>query len=534
MIVFAWIIAGSVFALGLLNLSGMVLSRAVARLGEVRCRVTLGASRAAIARQLIAESAIQALLAAAVAISVIPSLSRAVLDSIPLGPFAWFTSDVTSRLSGIDTRMVLFILSLSALASIVLGLAPMIGAYQGNFLSGGLPGNSSTPAHSSRLLRWAVVCPQLILATTLLIVAGSALTEWRAVARTPLGYVPEGIATVKLDLAEAEGATPVALLDSLNYAPAVSAAALTNALPSEPREGLVRSEKATATGAAPERISQVRVTPDYFPALGVALEAGRIFGSTESRLGVAVVDRALADRLWPGEPAVGRRVILGATAASRSASELHWTEIVGVVGTVAWPVPGGLRQGSIYLPARGDGGEDILIVKASGSLAEVQQVVLQHLSLGGKGTGSFSTAALSDSIAQRRYPRLVITTLLSVSSLLGVALALLGIFSVTSYGVSRREREFGIRLALGADKRAIVRLVTLEAGLVTFVASVGGVFLGTLLLGVIGSRILGVGATSWNQVLVVILSVGAAVVVAVLFPATRASKANPTSLLQSH
>jgi len=224
---------------------------------------------------------------------------------------------------------------------------------------------------------------------------------------------------------------------------------------------------------------------------------------------------------------------MGASAASRSSADLHWIEVVGVVGTVAWPVPGGLRQGSIYLPARGDG-EDTLIVKASGSVAEVEQVVLKHLSLAGKDTGSFSTAALSESIAQRRYPRFAITTLLSASSLLGVALALLGIFSVTSYGVSRREREFGIRLTLGADKRAIVRLVTLEAGLVTAVASIGGVLLGKLLLSVMGSRILGVGATNWNQVVLVILSVGAAVAAAVVIPARRAARANPSSLLQSH
>lgn len=529
---FLWLIGAGVFAIGLLNLTGLFVSRAVARRGEIRTRVVLGASMKSIGQQLVSEAALVSICAGALALVLGPIVSATVLRQIPLGPSAWFTEELVRQVSQPDAATVLFIALVCLTATAVLGLVPMRDVVTMHFSAAGRSDGASASQRLSKLLTWGVAAPQSMVATALLMVAGSAIVQWHSVSTAALGYRTDGIVSVRLDPPEEPLPGVFSFLEALRNDPDVAGAVVTNALPSSPREGLVVAESRIEHSRAVERVNQGSVTDGYFALLDIPIEVGRDFVRSDL-LGeprVAVIDKSLADRLWPDEFALGRRLSLGSLSESRART---WLEVVGVVGSVSPPVPAGLHPGAIYLPARGDGREDMALIKVRGAISTTNEIARRHISLAGEGSGILSAATLNDAVALRRYPYRVVAVLLTSAGIAGLGLAILGILAVAWYGVSRRFKEFGIRAALGADEATIVQQVVLEMVRVGVVSSVAGIACGVALMRVIGHHIQGVGSVGWEHALFAFATVNFSLLLAMLRPAVVASRANPVTLLRT-
>ncbi len=523
-------VVGLVLLVACANVANLLLARAAARRKEIAIRLSIGAGRGRLIRQLLTESVLLALLGGAGGLLFAAWATRGLAAVVAAVPFG-----VTTKLDlGLDPRVLLFTLGLSLLTGLVFGLVPALQASRPE-LVGALKSQVPPPAGGGRSLsgRNLLVAAQVAFSLVALIAAGLFLRSLGAAERTDPGFETAKLVTLNFDLGlggydPARGQAFLRqMIERVSAVPGVRAATVAQAGPLAGtflRSVFLEGQDATKSGT----LIQVNgVGPRYFETLGVPLVRGRSFtaGDREGAPPVVVVNETMAAKLWPGQDPIGKRF--------RFFGDKFLVEVVGVARNVKYNTLGEDPQPYIYLPlAQRYDGALALLARTAGDPAAVLPTVEREVRGMDKGLPITNVATVERVLANGLWAPRVGASLLAVFGLLALVLAAVGIYGVTSFSVARRAREIGIRMALGARRGTVLGMVlgqgmtVVALGLAVGIAVAAAVsrLAAGLLFGISPTDPLAFGATA--------LLLAAVALAANLLPARRATAVDPVTALR--
>ena len=522
---------GLVLVLICVNLANLLLVRGSDRAREFALRSALGAERRRLVRQTLIESLTLAL-AGDLAGIVVAWFAMAAIVAIGAGSIP--------RLSSLtfEPRLLFFSLVVASFSAVGFGLAPALRAAKTQ--PGDVLREQSRSATSGgvqiRVRQWLVVS-QVALAFVLLVGAGLLIASLQRIRQTPLGVKPEGVLTFELHLPDARyDSTARArfyeeVADRIGSLRGVTAAGGVSKLPATGDYNIWGTRATTGPLANIERsgmAAQQRViSGEYFTVVGIPLLEGRVFDEHDDASAPqrALVSRSVAERLFPGVRAVGQSVRTGGRTK----------EIIGVVADVALD-PRGRMAPVVYHAHRQYAGDRnwalSQVVRTTGSLETLQEEVRRTIASRDPQLVMYKPIALADAIGQGEAQRVFTLRLLTTFAGVALALAALGLFGVLSYGVRLRSREFGIRMALGADRGAIRRMVLREGMLVTAIGTAIGLLGAVALSRLMASMVFGIDPLDPMVMAGAAAFMGLVAACAAYLPAYRATSVEPSSVLQ--
>lgn len=515
------------------NVANLMLARVTARRRELSVRAAMGAARWRIIRQLLVESLMLSLLGGLAGLAV-----------------AWFGLDLltlaglgsTNELFeiGLDGSVLAFSLLLAMATGLVFGVAPAIAAFRDNTAEVLKEGSRGTfSSRGTRLTRGALVMAQVAIAAMLLVGSGLLIKSFIKLQGTNPGFNPEGLLTAGLSLPESRYGDNPALVtfhdrlsERLNAIPGVVAAGFTNVAPfeggnSQASYDIEGYELGPGESAPHGMIRQVDGA--YFEAMQIPVLRGRVFRPTDGNDNpVAVIDDVLARKYFPDANPIGRRI------GFDDDEDPQWFTVVGVVGAVKHSsLAQEITKETYYLPYRASTvrGPTLAIRTAVppasviGPVREAVAAVDPQLPLTRVRT---MEEMIDVSLQTRRAPMLLLMVFAGVA----LALAAIGIYGVLAYSVSQRTGELGVRMALGAGLRDILRLVLSQGGRLVAGGLALGLVAALLLSGFIASQLHGVSRFDPVVMGSVIVFLGLIAAVACLLPAWRAARVNPVEALR--
>lgn len=457
------------------NVANLMLARASTRRRELAVRAALGGGRLRIMRQLFAESGWVAIGAAAVGVAVAWAGLR--LATAAIGRNIAFAGEL-----GIDGTVLLFSIGVSAFTALLFGLVPALQAMHGDIqdtLRDG--GRGSTTGVSSNRMRGALVIAEVALSLVLLVGAGLLARSFQKLSSVDAGFDRQSVLTATLSLPAAHYSEEQRLTffqqfeERAGSLPAVREAGLVNMLPMSNRwscDSFALGDREPPPEGQEPCAETRTVTPTYFDAFSIPSLRGRQFtdADREGTLPVAIINRRMADEYWPGADPIGKRVKWGWSGA-----DSPWLEIVGVVGDVKHFGLEGDDRAAIYTPlAQNSLSRMTLVASTNGDPASVASDIrgIVRTMDGDIPLMQLETMAqvVSRSVAEPRFR----TVLLGVFAAVALLLSLTGLYGVLAFAVAQRTNEFGIRMAVGADRADVSRMVVRQG--LTLV--MGGVLIG--------------------------------------------------------
>jgi predicted permease len=530
-------VGGVLLLLGCANVANLLLSRGVRRQQELAVRLALGASRRRLVQQLLTESCVLALVGAAVGVGLALGLKQ-VIATLLLPGVAGSGRELDVPL---DTRVLVLTLGVSVTFGLLAGLLP---AWLGSSRRvGGAIGHQGVRTTTGRSwVRSGLAVAQLALSLALVTNATLLVSTLRNVGATDIGFDPRGVSLYFLDLGSHGYSTDRSmafdrdLVSRLAADPAFRGASLSTGIP--PNCGFSRDMLDPAgDGKRTFEICENFITDDYFRALGQMLLTGRIFTPAEtvtpaSAAGApVVVSEALARRLFGDEAAIGRRIAF----PSISAEPAHDRLIVGVVRDVRSPLrePELLAYSPFVLGMAYSARRPTVMVRTDRPLRDAGERVKVHVAAIDPSLAMAPPRLLTDWLARQVANRRALARVLTLLGGLGFVLAAVGLYGLLAQIVSERAREFGIRMAIGADRRHVIGLV---ATLAVWIAVLGG-SLG-LGLAALGSKLVETQLVGVSRFDFAVYAASAALLVLViltacLVPAQRAARVNPVEVLRS-
>jgi putative ABC transport system permease protein len=526
---------GFVLLIACVNVANLLLARSTGRQREVAIRVALGAGRRRMIRQLLTESVLLALAGGMAGLLLGLWSSSALAPLIPPG--------FPVQRIPIGDRVLGFTLLISLLTGIAFGLAPALHASKPDLneaLKEG--GRSLTESLGHHRLRGLLVVCEVALALVLLISAGLMIQSFRQLLRVDPGFNPRGVLTMGLDMSDPKYQTNPArfmafnaqLLERVRAVPGVQYAGTVRPLPlggGRSTMPFYRDDRPVPSGENFPAADWHAVSPGYFQAMGIRLARGRDFADSDNQntLQVAMISEGLARRYWPDEEPIGKRLRIGTPEMG-----LPWFTVVGVVGDTR---PYGLEASApaeLYISCLqlGSWVDMSLVVRtASNPLGVAAGVRDQVLALDKEmvlGDVQTMEQRLAGTLAGRRTNMLI----LGIFASLALVLAAVGIYGVMSYLVGFRTHEIGVRMALGAGRSDVLKLVAGQGlGLTLIGVGVGlaGAFGLTRFL---ASMLYGVRPTDLATFAAVSLGLMAVALLACCIPARRATKVDPMVALR--
>jgi putative ABC transport system permease protein len=452
------------------NVTNLLLSRAAARQRDIAIRAVLGATRVRIVRQLVVESL---LLAGAGAASAI------VVARLALGGLASTLPPSLAQIAPpeLDWRVLAFTLVVAVATSLLVGTVPALGVSRPDLAeamktAGAGGGGTRRRASGTRGL---LVIAEVSLAMMLLVASGLMLESLDALLRTDSGMRVEHVVTGRMVFsgaryfsAQSTAAFFDAVFARLRASPGVDNAAAVTSLPMEGVRGIsirIFPEDAPqdTTRAAPARY--LMASPGYFATLGIPLRGQDLPAHADTSRKVAVINATMARTLWPGEDAIGRRIVF--LTGPRT--------VVGVVGDVRTDRLDEPADGQMYFPISEQAQSYAsLIVRGEGDPSALLARLRDAVHAVDPAEPLYALQPMSDVIATTVAPRRTNSILLTVFGVLAVALAAVGVFAVLSYGVAQRTREIGVRVALGAQRGDVIGLVARQG----FTLAIVGIVIG--------------------------------------------------------
>ncbi len=510
------------------NVANLTLARGTARVREMAVRAALGAGRRRLAAQLLTESLALSLAGGGLGLLVGAALTEGLLAMAPPLP--------RGSTIGPDPTVLIFTVTVSIVTGVVFGLVPALRGSRADLRASLQEGSRSTDAGRGRL-RHALVVAELALSLVLLVGAGLLTKSLVQMVRSDVGFTPDGLLTLEYRLPRNKYAHPPQqwdvhrrILARVGQVPGVERAALTSALPfsgNGSRLAVWRAEDPEPDrGAAPVAIVNA-VTEDYFAAMGIPVVAGRVCGSSDTPGAplAVLVNRHLADRMWPGQSPVGRRV--------RAAGVPGQGVVVGLVGNT---VHAGYRAGigpQLYACfAQSPAIFATMVARTTGDPMASARAVQQAVWSVDPEQPMWKIRSMTSLVASGADRERLLTTLMAVAALLALLLTVLGVYGVVSYSVRRRAREVSVRIALGASRRSILGLVLREtATLVALGLGLGA--LGALASSrLIASQLHEVKPGDAGTLVATGVLLAIAALVAAALPAVRASSADPVANLR--
>lgn len=512
------------------NVANLFLVRATGREGEMAIRTALGAGRSRLVRQMVTESVTLSLLGAACGL---------LLAKWGMAVLLRFAPAELPRVS--DARIdgwALFVTLLVALITgLVFGLLPIARTDRGNLGVALRAGGRGTRSHqgSSRARR-AIVVAEVALAVTLLVGAGLLLRSFRRLLAVDPGFRPDSALTFRVRLPETSYASDTSVrhfvdaLDArLHAIPGVRVAGMSNALPLDGSD-FTLSFQVRGRPPVPENQQPsaqiIVVTPGFFPAMGMTASRGRLFDRND-RVGgpkVALVSREFARRHFPNEDPIGKYVDLG----WRVDGEGRGGMIVGIVGDVKQMALERDAPPTLYLPMDQASRSSLRVVlRTSVTPASVTSAVRAAVKEVDRELPVFAVRPLEEYVSEAMGPQRFYAVIVALFAGVALLLAAVGLYGVIAYAVSQRTHELGVRVALGATRRHIGRIVVMQGLVLSLVGAVVGIAAALVVGRVIGSLLFGVTAAdplTFAAVIVVLLAVA---VIASYVPARRAARVDP-------
>jgi putative ABC transport system permease protein len=525
---------GFVLLIACANVANLLLARGAIRQREMAVRTALGASPARIVRQLLTESLLLAALGGAAGIVVAFLLLRSVLAIHP------------PQVDGIEqTAIDGTVLAYSVLASmvvgIVFGLAPAIEAARIN-VNDSLREQVTSGGPGFGRQRSLLVIAETALSCMLLIATGLALRSLWSLRNVELGFVPRNVLTFRIGAPSQLNAQGLPgfyqqMVEHVRAVPGVESATVARDFP---LSGTDPSTPILTEGKTPpvqgEIVTRFRpVGDDYFRTLQIPLLHGRAFDGRDSAssLPVAIVSESLARKYWPGESALGKRLkpdIAGSSwclVVGVAADVRHWGTDVVVEPTAYYPyaqVPESMRsmiEANMGIAVRSGLAQSELLHSINAAVAAVSQNVPVY-------DVKTMDSMLSDSGSLRNFD----LSLLGAFSLLALSLAAVGVYAVMAFSVSQRTREIGIRVALGADSRDILRLILRQGVRLAIIGSITGVVGAFFLRRIMASFLFGLSANDPLVLSIVPCIMVLVILLACWLPARRATRIDPMVALR--
>ena len=531
------------------NIAGILLARGVGRASEIAVRRVLGAGGFRIVRQLLTESVLLAFLGGVLGL---------ILAAWLLSLFRAFTPSEFALDVGFEPAVVWFTVSVCLAAGLMVGLVPAFQAARRDLLPWLASGGVAIASRRQRA-RHAITIPQVALSLALLLVGTAYVRTLLETETADLGYQTRNVSVAYPVLRPDPGDDPTLtdgaraersaersrrfyrqLVDRLVAIPGAAHVAVADSLPI--REASYRPDWSILSheaflagdrmGAAGDRRA---VSPGYFATMRMAMLAGRDFDGRDSysNTRVAVISSALAQQLWPGGDPVGRQ-LTAVNSWNRFPDSVEWFEVVGVVNevspilherdsrpTVYFSLGQEWRPWASTIVARGHGDSRALIptlkaaVTSSDPFADVTR-----------------TTTMDGLVASILYPRRIAGAVLSMSGLVALFLAIIGTYGVVGYSVAQRTGEIGVRMALGAERHDIIRLVMGEGMRIALLGCIGGLALGYAVARTMSNQWVALPPLDALTLLTVPVILTAVILLACYLPARRAGLVDPQTVLR--
>jgi putative ABC transport system permease protein len=523
------------------NVSNLLLARATARHKELAVRSALGASRGRLMRQLLTESVLLAL-AGGTAGLLLAMWGRDVL--------LWIAPSGIPRADevAVDGAVLGFTLLVTLATGFAFGAAPAFQASKLD-LSGTLKeGGKGVGGAGRKGVRNALVVAEVALSLMLLVAAGLMTRSFVGLLGVDPGLEPNGVLTAQMSLPDSKyrepeqvGAAVEDVLGRLQASPDVEAAAVVTPLPltgeGYQTDFLLEGRPLPERGEYPNTDIH-SISPDYFKAMGVPLLRGRAFTPADRKGApqVAVVNETMARRFWPGEDPVGRKLALGGPAelANAASNAEAWWTIVGVVGDVRQYGLDAEPKTQVYMPHQQAAiGYVTLVVRARSDAAALAPTVRQAVHAVDREQPIYNVRTMEDVLATSMASRRLAMFLLGAFAALALALAAVGIYGVMSYSVAQRTHEIGVRMALGARRGDVLRLVVGQGMATALVGLALGVAGSLAAMRLMSSLLFGVSANDPATFGGVAALLAAVALVASWVPARRASRVDPMIALRT-
>jgi predicted permease len=440
-----------------------------------------------------------------------------------------------------DVRVVLFTVFVMVFTALVVGAAPGL-RFSRPDVNDALKAstNSSTAGPGVQRLRGTLVVAQVALCVALLTAAVMMVRSFVALQQADAGFDSGRLLTFRAymagdayDAVPARAAAFAAIISELKNSPAVAAAALTTSIPTD--DGGTALQIAREGAWVPGRelgAQQVAVSPDLFATLGIRLD-GRSFTSTEwtnPQADVVIVGRALADRLWPGESPLDRR--LGVVANGR----VEWRRVIGVAADVVYEELGEETEQSkliVYVPyARVASRTMAALVRTNTRPEDAMAAVRTLLRQRFPALPAYDVRTMTQVRTYTTWEQRVFSELMAAFAGVALLLAWLGVYGLVAYTVARRTREIGVRIALGASRSDIVRMVASDIGVLGCAGLGVGLGLGVLLMRALQASTYGIAPGDWRPLAVAAIAMACAMVAAAIAPARRAIRIQPATALR--
>jgi len=536
-----FVAVGMVLLIACVNLAGFLLARATDRRKEMAVRVAMGAGAGAIARQLMVEAFVLASLGGLLGLALGQLFLRLLLSidfPVPM-PIHLHVS--------LDGRLVLFTLAVSGVAALLFGLTPALNAIRAPVASTLRDESGASGGRSKARARQVLVAAQMAVCTMLLFGAGLFVRSLRNAADQPVGFstAPAAVVTAETWANQYSDEQQRSFVDEVlrmvSAEAGVSGIAATRRLPldlGQTNTTLDVPGVDPPTDANHWQLESTGVSPGYFAVMGIPILAGRGFDDGDGPDGqrVVVMSKAAADRFWPDDSpsasgargAVGKVVYLDADHGEEAV-------VVGVAGDAKiWSLTEAPRP-YLYLPIAQRSGYGTYHFVARGALPagelalhvrDAARTVDPDIVLSKVGT-------MADHLSYIFFLPRMAAILLSMVGALALTLGAVGLYGMVSYAAARRRREMGIRLALGAERGRVVRMVVRSGLTVVAVGAVLGVG-GALLLGsTLGRFLIGIAGTDPVTLLAAPLVLAVVAAAAAWLPARRAGRVDPTEALRS-
>jgi predicted permease len=522
---------GLILLIGCANVANLLLARAVARQREIGIRLSLGATRRRIVRQLLTESLLLALVATAAGFAISRVALQVIIDAV-MTRMAPDLGDIRLAVPDADWRVLLFLIVGAGVSTVSFGLAP---ALQATRIEPTLRGEVVRDARPGRARNFLIGL-QVSASALLLICAAVFLRSALAAATFDSGMRTADTIVVQM----ANEPNRNAIVQAVTSEPGVATVAA-----SWPGVGPAPRAAFAETSRAKAALAYSFVSPEYFSVLDIAVVRGRGFGSDErsSNLSVAIVSETAARTLWPDTDAVGQVMRLDPDSKLETQSgdepplESRTFTVVGIVRDVAGFRIAPFKEAVVYVPTSTAMPKTSLIARVYGDPELARQTLLNRLTVidpnMARQVTTLRTMARMDT-----YFLQIAFWLTVVLGGLALALTLSGLFSVLSYIVERRTKEIGVRMALGATTRDVTRLVLSQSirpvGVGLFIGAGSAAALAALLLATPAAATIGeiVHVLDPAAYAVSLLIIVAACLVAASIPAARAARLDPTRALR--
>ena len=517
------------------NVANLMLARAAVRRKEIAIRSALGAGRGRIMAQLLRESVLLALLGGVLGLLLAVWGVDLLVASIPPDVAGSFYG---MAYIGINRTVLLFTLAISIATGILFGLAPAFSSARLD-LNDALKETAKTATTRSSL-RAAFVVSQLALTLVLLIGAGLMTRSFVRLVNVKLGFNPKNVMTMRIELPRSRYKTGEErkqffsqLLERVKTIRGIESAGAISQLP---LSGYSMMGRFAIEGQPPPEPGKGKpipigiITPDYFQAMQIPLIEGRFFDARDAKAmpDVMIVNEAMVKKFWPGANPLGKKI--GALCDEGAVCRT----VVGVVGDIRHEGVANEAQPEIYVPHQQVGMPNLsLVLRTSGNPLAVVSAVRNEVRALDKDQPVALVQTLDDHISQSVLQPRLLTMLLSTFAGLALVLAAVGVYAMMSYSVSQRRGEIGIRIALGAMKADILRLIVGHAFLLVAISLTIGLAVALAATRLLRSLLYEVGIWDPFTFAAIIVLLSLVAVFAAWLPARRAARISPMVALRA-